>query len=363
MTSPGATADSSKRTKTNGADESVMASSFVSNYLASLNDSSVRNALMEIVTQGVAALQCEITELKAVNEAQSGEIESLKSDLAVVQHELSEMTLSYNHACQEIADLQQYTRRNALRISNPAWPETPDENTDNLVLQLASQLNVNLQPWEISRSHRVGKPYPGKIRPVLVKFIGYRSRERLFKARKLLKNHQTLKKVYINEDLTKTTNELAYKARQLKRSGAIAETFTSDCKVFVKKFAGSNIVLVKNEVELIDIASLSTFSQTLNRPMPGTVPPQAAGNLPAPAGVAPGMPVVSEPVIGATDSDPAARSASDLTAVSTSGQGNANDSAAESMEESAMESENSDTHVEAATLGNTNTDETDPKLS
>ena len=197
----------------------------------------------------------------------------------------------------------------------------------------------------------------------MVKFIGYRSRERLFKARKLLKNHLTLKKVYINEDLTKTTNELAYKARQLKRSGAIAETFTSDCKVFVKKFAGSNIVLVKNEVELIDIASLSTFSQTLNRPMPGTVPPQAAGNLPAPAGVAPGMPVVSEPVIGATDSDPAARSASDLTAVSTSGQGNANDSAAESMEESAMESENSDTHVEAATLGNTNTDETDPKLS
>ena len=104
MTSPGATGDSSKRTKTNGADESVMASSFVSNYLASLNDSSVRNALMEIVTQGVAALQREITELKAVNEAQSGEIASLKSDLAVVQHELSEMTLSYNHACQEIAD-------------------------------------------------------------------------------------------------------------------------------------------------------------------------------------------------------------------------------------------------------------------
>ena len=63
-------------------------SSFVSNDLASLNDPSVRNALLEIVAQGVAALQREITEVRAVNEAQSGEIVSLKSDLAVLENGL-----------------------------------------------------------------------------------------------------------------------------------------------------------------------------------------------------------------------------------------------------------------------------------
>ena len=83
-TSPGAQTDTSKRTKPNGADESVTMSSFVSNDLASLNDPSVRNALLEIVAQGVAALQREITEVRAVNEAHSGEIVSLKSDLAPV---------------------------------------------------------------------------------------------------------------------------------------------------------------------------------------------------------------------------------------------------------------------------------------
>ena len=72
--SPGASTDSSKHTKSNGADNSVTVSSFVSNDLVSLNNSSVRNALLEILTQGVAALQREITELKAVNEAHSGEI-------------------------------------------------------------------------------------------------------------------------------------------------------------------------------------------------------------------------------------------------------------------------------------------------
>ena len=146
--------------------------------------------------------------------------------------------------CQEIADLQSYTHRIVLCISNPAWPETPDENTDNLVLQLSSQLNVNLQPWEISRSHRVEKPQPGKIRPIWVKFIGYCFRERLFKACKLLKGHQTIEKVYINKDLTTITNEIAYTARQLMCSGAFAETFISDCEVFLKKFASNNIVLI-----------------------------------------------------------------------------------------------------------------------
>ena len=167
--------------------------------------------------------------------------------------------------CKQIADLQPYARRNVLCISNPACPETTDENTDNLVLQLSSsQLNVGLQPWELYRSHKVGKPQPGKIRPIWVKFIGYCSRDRLFKACKLLKGLQTIGKVCINKDLTTITYEKNYKARQLKHFGAIAETFISDCKVFAKKFASDNIVLIKNEFDPIDIA-LSSFSQALNQ--------------------------------------------------------------------------------------------------
>ena len=134
-------------------------------------------------------------------------------NLAILQHGLSEMTLCYNLACQKIAHLHSYARRDVLCISNPACPGTTDEKTDNLVLQLSTQLNVNLQPWEIYRSHNVGKPQPGKIRPKWVKFIGYCSRERLFKACKLLKGLQTIGKVYINKDLTTITYEKAYKAR------------------------------------------------------------------------------------------------------------------------------------------------------
>ena len=100
----------------------------------------------------------------------------------------------------ELQDLLQYTRRNALRISNPAWiePETnrEPEDTDALVLGLAVSLRVPLEPWEIGRSHRVGKKQPGGApRPVLVKFISYNISHRFFEARKKLINHTSLQKV------------------------------------------------------------------------------------------------------------------------------------------------------------------------
>ena len=53
---------------------------------------------------------------------------------------------SYQNAHAELCDLQQYTQRNALRIPNPAWTESDGEDTDSLVLELAAQLNVDLQP-------------------------------------------------------------------------------------------------------------------------------------------------------------------------------------------------------------------------
>lgn len=268
-------------------DETVTTSSFVSTYLASLKDDSVRGALSDIVSQGVAALQREIIDLKETSRTQRDEIAALRTDLAYAESTIAHLSTAYQNARAELGDLQQYTRRNALRVTNPAWKESDKENTDSLILDLAAKLNVDLQPWEISRSHRVGKPDPTKTRPVLVKFIGYQSRQKLYKARRDLKDHRILKNVYINEDLTKATNELAFKARQLKRCGAIAETFTSDCKVFAKKYTGSNLVLIRNESELNDLASRIPYNNAANNQIAPTQqavePNQESGSVPGPS--------------------------------------------------------------------------------
>ena len=225
--------------------------------MASVSNPAIKIALSNIISESVKFLQEEIVALRTINQTQANDMTQLKRELASTRDDLEALKNCYDLARQELADLQQYTRRNALRIFNPAWKEQKDEDTDQLILTLANKLNVDLQAWEISRSHRVGVPQEGKVRPVLVKFIGYQSRQKLFKARRLLKDKPALKNVYINEDLTKATNELAYKARQCRRAGKILETFTSDGKVFVKRFLGGKIIHVKNEDELKKVAAMS----------------------------------------------------------------------------------------------------------
>lgn len=159
-----------------------------------------------------------------------------------------------DRATAAIDELEQYGRRNALRVSNE-WPEVENENTDLLILSMANdQLGVQLEPTDISRSHRVGSSFAKKPRPVLVKFTSYRARERVFRARTKLKNSGT--NIFINEDLTKTRGQLAYNARKLKKDKAILDTWTYDCRVFVKNRAGVTRV-VNNDYDLDCHANVS----------------------------------------------------------------------------------------------------------
>lgn len=67
-------------------------------------------------------------------------------------------------------------------------------------------LNLDLEPRDLGQSHRVGKPRDQQQpRPILVRFVTYRSREKVYRARKSLKDKgDAARGIYINEDLTAT---------------------------------------------------------------------------------------------------------------------------------------------------------------
>ncbi|KAB0801574.1 hypothetical protein PPYR_03760 [Photinus pyralis] len=93
--------------------------------------------------------------------------------------------------------LEQYTRRNNLRISGIL--ETANENCDQLVVQfLENKLNITCTELDIERTHRVGKRQDGVKRAIIVKFASYRKRAEIFASKKLLKKTGFL----ISEDLT-----------------------------------------------------------------------------------------------------------------------------------------------------------------
>ena len=128
---------------------------------------------------------------------------------------------------------EQYSRRNCLLLHN--IPETSNENTDDLVIktvneELLEAITIN----EIDRSHRLGKSQAGKIRPVIVKFARYHTRNKIFRKKKLLKGKQ----VSITESLTKRRMAELKEARE---KHGFHDVWTSDGKIRYKDNSDNKI--------------------------------------------------------------------------------------------------------------------------
>ena len=139
----------------------------------------------------------------------------------VVSQHLSTLVETIAKQGEELEELRQYTRRNSLRIYG--IKESTGENTDRIVLDLCkNKLNVDLNPAEICRTHRLGKrsihnetytDKDGNTKPkhrgIIVKLVSYNTRQRIFSAKKKLKGLG----IVIREDLTKRRSELLREAQ------------------------------------------------------------------------------------------------------------------------------------------------------
>ncbi|XP_060575908.1 uncharacterized protein LOC132733306 [Ruditapes philippinarum] len=122
---------------------------------------------------------------------------------------------------------------------------------------MANTIGSNLALDEIDRSHRVGTPKAHETRPrdIIVKFVSYRARQKLYSKRASLKS-KGYKNSYINEDLTKKRSSLLFEARQLVKHKSILSTWSSDGTILAKdKF---NQVHVINSEE--DLAHIKTHT-------------------------------------------------------------------------------------------------------
>ena len=185
---------------------------------------SVTEAVKEAVKDATTPLQAQINDLKT-------DLNDIKAENTTLKTKVDELEKTVAKNVINIDSLEQYSRRNTLRISG--IPEDPVESTDVKVLELAADLNVNLFSHDIDRSHCVGKPLPGKTRDVIVKFTRYNARRMLYEVRKDLRYVENRDKIFINEDLTKLRSQLLYDARVLARTDYLKAAYSSDGKLFV----------------------------------------------------------------------------------------------------------------------------------
>lgn len=178
--------------------------------------------LVDSVVQGVLkGLNDRIASLEARNATLEGQNTALMSRVAVLEKAADQA--------------EQYSRRNNIRISG--CPETANEDTDNIVLKMASDIGCDLQLHEIDRSHRVGKPGENRTRPreIIVKFTSYRARQKLYKMRVALKDHG-YQGTFLNEDLTQYRSKLLYEARKVVKAERAKGAWSSDGNILIKDF-------------------------------------------------------------------------------------------------------------------------------
>ena len=203
-----------------------------------LNDTRVIHALSEMLT---------VPLLVKLDERENT-IASLIERVKVLENTTETLKLDLKTAQDKNDELEQYGRRNSLRVWTPA-PEILNENTDRLICDLAKGVGVTILPQEICRSHRVGRRYTGrdnnqKPRPIIVKFISYATKKKLYAARKGLKD------AFISEDLTKTRNTILYRARQQRATGRFLHTWTDDGLIKVRLKSNNKVLSVTTLAQL-----------------------------------------------------------------------------------------------------------------
>ena len=193
----------------------------------------IKETVTEAVLEATKGLNNEIKQLKKEN----SQLIEANAQLATKNVDLEKRLAAAESGNDS---LEQYSRRNSLRISG--IEELPNENTDELVLSVAHLLHVKLDARDIDRSHRVGKiglkDSEGQVkhRQIIVKFATYNARQRLYSMRKELKEPQDdhLKGIFLSEDLTKSRSKLLFDARTLARANKLQYAYASDGKIFVK---------------------------------------------------------------------------------------------------------------------------------
>ena len=123
--------------------------------------------------------------------------------------------------------LEQYTRRENVRIHGVPEPRTAGGETEDTVIKLAADIGVNINREDISVSHRLpGRQ--GKPKPMIVKFVRRDTKTNLMKNKQKLKNVAARKGVYISDDLTPLRAKLV---REMKNDAGIKSVWTTGGRI------------------------------------------------------------------------------------------------------------------------------------
>ncbi|XP_069114268.1 uncharacterized protein [Argopecten irradians] len=122
-----------------------------------------------------------------------------------------------------LSELEQYGRRNSLRLHNVPLTTEDLRKTDSIIVKLVNEnlhnedVAITIDEEDINRSHIIGKINKAGKAQLICRFRNWKIKNKMYKAKSLLKNNAN--KIFVTEDLTKARQELIQHLSQSRMDG------------------------------------------------------------------------------------------------------------------------------------------------
>jgi len=196
----------------------------------------------------MTSMKNEMSSIKQTNKELQTENKYLKETLLGLESQNEALELSVN-------ELEQYSRRPCLEFQG--IPYTKDESTDELIIELAQKIGVNICNSAINISHRLAQPTNSNPNPgIIAKFHSRKVRDGVFGNRKKLgsqqfKDGKGRSKYFINESLTKANKGLFKTCLEFKKFHGYKYVWTKYGVTHLKERDGSPTIIIKSKKDLV----------------------------------------------------------------------------------------------------------------
>ena len=197
------------------------------------------------------------------------EINSLKQEVQQKDETIKKLERRIEEVEKRRDDNENHNRLNNIRING--IPETKDESCEDIVIKVAGALGVEIDPNDIDRAHRTGKPKKDEPKAIICRFNKFKARKQITMNKKKLKDDEEVMKtlvtvldndlkiklgdeakIFINDDLTKSKSALAAEVRKKKKADVIKGTWVSYGKIFAQKHDDS-VVVIKSYSDILGL--------------------------------------------------------------------------------------------------------------
>ena len=209
---------------------------FSEQMCTALNNPSVINAFVKIISdrvmEAIGVVENRLRACEASIKAKDERIEQPQSRLKQAENR-------HDSQMDIIDEMEQYSRRNSVRIHHPGWIENNEEKCMSLICNYAKDHHIRLTSNDIDACHRVSKTDPGRVKPIIVKFVRRHDSTTLLSTRRIQREVRSL--IFIHEDLTPFRAMAAKLSRALVQSNKLRKAYTMSGAVMIETNDGQRI--------------------------------------------------------------------------------------------------------------------------